>query len=41
MRTVYIDADFKCHVADDGTMMKIAENYVDAGLVLDSLCMCN
>ena len=28
-------------MAEDGTMMKIAENYVDAGLVLDSLCMCN
>lgn len=28
-------------MSDDGTMMKIAENYVDAGLVLDSLCLCN
>ena len=28
-------------MAEDGTMMKIAENYVDAGLVLDNLCMCN
>ena len=28
-------------MAADGTMMKIAENYVDAGLVLDNLCMCN
>ena len=28
----------KC--AEDGTMMKIAENYVDQGLVLDSLCLC-
>ena len=27
-------------MAEDGTMMKIAENYVDDGLVLDSLCMC-
>ena len=26
-------------MAQDGTMMKIAENYVDEGLVLDSLCM--
>ncbi len=28
-------------MAQDGTMMKIAQNYVDAGLVLDSLCLCN
>ena len=28
-------------MAEDGTMMKIAEGYVDQGLVLDSLCMCN
>lgn len=27
-------------MAEDGTMMKIAENYVDDGLVLDSLCLC-
>jgi polar amino acid transport system substrate-binding protein len=27
-------------VAADGTMMKIAENYVDDGLVLESLCLC-
>ena len=27
-------------MAEDGTMMKIAENYVDEGLVLDSLCLC-
>jgi polar amino acid transport system substrate-binding protein len=27
-------------MADDGTMMKIAENYVDDGLVLESLCLC-
>lgn len=26
-------------LAEDGTMMKIAENYVDAGLVLDGLCL--
>ncbi|MBO4854580.1 MAG: amino acid ABC transporter substrate-binding protein [Oscillospiraceae bacterium] len=26
-------------IAKDGTMLKIAENYVDAGLVLDSLCL--
>ncbi len=27
-------------MAADGTMMKIAENYVDEGLVLESLCLC-
>ena len=27
-------------MAADGTMMKIAQDYVDAGLVLDSLCLC-
>ena len=27
-------------MAEDGTMMEIAEEYVDEGLVLDSLCMC-
>lgn len=27
-------------MAKDGTMMEIAKNYVDAGLVLDSLCLC-
>ena len=27
-------------IAEDGTMMTIAEKYVDAGLVLDSLCLC-
>ncbi len=26
--------------AEDGTMMEIAQNYVDKGLSLDSLCMC-
>ena len=35
-----VNAELK-KMADDGTMMKIAENYVDAGLVLDNLCMCN
>ena len=34
-----VNAELK-KMADDGTMMKIAENYVDAGLVLDNLCMC-
>jgi polar amino acid transport system substrate-binding protein len=27
-------------MAEDGTMMKIAEKYVDQGLVLESLCLC-
>jgi polar amino acid transport system substrate-binding protein len=27
-------------MAEDGTMMRIAENYVDDGLVLESLCLC-
>lgn len=27
-------------MADDGTMMEIAKNYVDQGLVLDNLCLC-
>lgn len=35
-----VNAELK-KMADDGTMMKIAENYVDDGLVLDNLCMCN
>ena len=26
-------------MAEDGTMLKIAEKYVDAGLVIDSLCL--
>ena len=34
-----VNAELK-KMAADGTMMKIAENYVDAGLVLDNLCMC-
>ena len=27
-------------MAEDGTMMSIGENYVDQGLVLESLCLC-
>ena len=34
-----VNAELKA-MAEDGTMMKIAEGYVDQGLVLDSLCMC-
>jgi polar amino acid transport system substrate-binding protein len=26
-------------MAEDGTMLEIAQNYVDAGLVLESLCL--
>ena len=35
-----IDAQLKA-MAEDGTMMKIAEKYEDKGLVLDNLCLCN
>ena len=35
-----VNAELK-KMADDGTMMQIAQKYVDAGLVLESLCMCN
>ena len=35
-----VNAELK-KMADDGTMMEIAKKYVDAGLVLDNLCMCN
>ena len=33
-----VNAELK-KMAEDGTMLKIAEQYVDAGLVIDSLCM--
>lgn len=29
MRTVYIDSDFKCHVADDGTMTAAQTDFFD------------
>ena len=29
MRTIYIDSDFKCHIADDGTMKEIQTDYFD------------
>ena len=29
MRTIYIDSDFKCHVADDGTMTAIETDFFD------------
>lgn len=34
-----VDAVVK-EMAEDGTMMEIAKKYVDAGLVLESLCLC-
>ena len=33
-----VNAELK-KMAEDGTMLKIAEKYVDAGLVIDSLCL--
>ena len=35
-----VNAELK-KMAADGTMMEIAKKYVDVGLVLDNLCMCN
>lgn len=29
MRTIYVDSDFKCHVADDGTMTAVETDYFD------------
>ena len=29
MRTIYIDSDFKCHVADDGTMTAVQTAFFD------------
>ena len=29
MKTVYIDADFKCHVTDDGTMRAVETDFFD------------
>lgn len=29
MRTIYLDADFKCHVADDGTMTAVETDSFD------------
>ena len=28
-------------IAEDGTMLKIAQDYVDDGLVIDGLCLIN
>ena len=33
-----VNAELK-KMAEDGTMLKIAQNYVDDGLVIESLCM--
>ena len=30
MRTIYIDADFKCHVSDDGTMTAVETDFFDS-----------
>ena len=29
MRTIYLDADFRCHVADDGTMTSVETDLFD------------
>lgn len=29
MRTIYIDSDFKCHVANDGTLRTVETEYFD------------
>ena len=29
MRTIYIDSDYKCHTADDGTMTAVETNFFD------------
>ena len=29
MRTIYIDSDFKCHLADDGTMTAVETDFFD------------
>lgn len=29
MRTIYIDAEFKCHVTNDGTMTAVETSYFD------------
>lgn len=29
MKTIYIDSDFKCHLADDGTMTAIETTFFD------------
>lgn len=29
MRAIYIDSDYKCHIADDGTMAAVETTYFD------------
>lgn len=29
MRTIYVDSNFKCHVADDGKMVAVETEYFD------------
>ena len=29
MRTIYVDSDFKCHVADDGTRKAVETDFFD------------
>ena len=29
MKTIYIDSDFKCHAADDGTMRAVETDFFD------------
>lgn len=29
MRTIYLDSDFKCHVADNGTMTAVETDFFD------------
>lgn len=29
MKTVYLDSDFKCHVADDGTLTQVETSFFD------------
>ena len=29
MKTIYLDADFRCHVADDGTMRAVESDFFD------------
>ena len=29
MRTIYIDSEFKCHIADDGTMTAVETTFFD------------
>lgn len=30
MKTIYLDSDFRCHVADDGTMKAVETSYFDS-----------